>query len=386
MSFSQRFGTPLANVVLRFCRVEANAQLPNVHQVCAMNEKRSRDTANINICLCTQSLQTSYINMVDLPKVSPWMLDIFCQHNLVGNGMELGAGLNPFSVVCSGHHNTKDVLVLAKRQATVKAGATVSLSDTLEFKTKDAPFPQTYLQASDKLWAFCLLCRICFGGAHILYTALFESLQIVCPLIQNLECVFTSSKKEGLLIAIRAMLAYQSKVQAWLRTARATTTTTVVAAPNFSRILEAMESQTYDSLPRVPDQWMEIVKAQVAELWPVIEVPCIRGGRGGAGGGGMLPVLSKNKWKHPNPNHGLMTHWKAAFAHSYKNIGDLKTHWKGTGDYVVPKDPSGNELCLKCQYTRECKTRCGRSNCHLPYGEDIIAKLHQHLTDCGVLE
>jgi len=52
--------------------------------------------------------------------------------------MELGAGLNPFSVVCSGHHNTKDVLVLAERQAIVKAGATVSLSDTLEFKTKDA--------------------------------------------------------------------------------------------------------------------------------------------------------------------------------------------------------------------------------------------------------
>jgi len=111
-----------------------------------------------------------------------------------------------------------------------------------------------------------------------LYAALFDSMQIVCPLIQNLECVFTSSKKEGLLIAIRAMLACQSKVQAWLCSARVTATTNAVSAPDFSRILEAMESQTYDSLPRVPDQWMEIVKAQVVELWPVSEVPCIRGG------------------------------------------------------------------------------------------------------------
>jgi len=142
------------------------------------------------------------------------MLDIFRQHDLVGNGMELGAILNPFSVVCSGHHNTKDVLVLAERQATVEAGATVSLSDTLEFKTKDARFPKTYLQASDKLWAFWLLCCVCFGGNHVLHTALFDWMQIVCPLIQNLECVFASNKKEGLLIAIRAMLAYQSKVQA----------------------------------------------------------------------------------------------------------------------------------------------------------------------------
>jgi len=139
-----------------------------------------------------------------------------------------------------------------------------------------------------------------------------------------------------------------------------------------------MESQTYDSLPRVPNQWMENVKAQVAELWPVIEVPCTHGG------GGMLPALSKNKWKHPNPNRGLMTRWKAAFAQGYKNIRDLKAHWKGTRDYVVPKDPSGHGLCLKCQHTGECKTGCGCSNYHLAYGNDIIAKLHQHLTNCGV--
>ena len=314
VTFSQCFGAPLVNLVLCFCCVGADADMPNVHQVCASNEKRSRDTTNINICLCTQSLQVPCVNTVNLPKVSPWMLDIFRQHDAVGNGMELCAGLNPFSVACSGHHSTKDVLVLAERQATVEAGATVSLSDALEFKTKDAQFPKTYLQASDKLWAFCRLCCVYFGERHVLHTALFDSMQIACPLIQNLECVFASSKKEGLLIAIWAMLACQSKVQAWLRSARATATTDAVAAPDFSRILEAMESQTYDSLPRVPDQWMEIVKAQVAELWPVIKVPRIHGGGGGAGGGGMLPALSKNKWKHPNPNRGLMTCWKAAAA------------------------------------------------------------------------
>ena len=195
--------------------------------------------------------------------------------------------------------------------------------------------------------------------------------------------MFASSKKEGLLVAIRAMLAYQSKVQAWLRLARSTPVTDALAAPDFSRILQAMESQTYDSLPRVPDQWTEIVKAQVVELWPVIEVPRIRGGGRGAGGGDMLP-MPKNKWKHPNPNRGLLTRWKAAFAKGYKTIGDLKTKWAGSGDYAAPKDPSGNEICLKCQLTGECKTGCGRSNSHLAYGDDVIAKIHQHLDDCGV--
>jgi len=151
MSFTQRCRTPLASVLHRFCRVAADAQLPDIHQVFASNEKRSRDTANISISLYTHLLQTPYINTMNLPKVSPWMLDIFRQHELVGNGMELGTGLNPFAVICSGHHNNNDILLLAKWQATVEAGATVSLLDTLEFKTKDARFPKTYLQASDKL-------------------------------------------------------------------------------------------------------------------------------------------------------------------------------------------------------------------------------------------
>jgi len=42
---------------------------------------------------------------------------------LVSNGMELGARLNLFSMVCAGHHNTKDILLLAEGQDTVEAGA-----------------------------------------------------------------------------------------------------------------------------------------------------------------------------------------------------------------------------------------------------------------------
>jgi len=98
----------------------------------------------------------------------------------------------------------------------------------------------------------------------------------------------------------------------------------------------------------------------------------------------MLPTPSKNKWKHPNPNKGLLARWKAAFSLGYKTIGDLKKHWKGSGDYASPTAASGNEICLKCQYTGECKTGCGRGTSHVAFGDDVIAKLHQHLTDCGV--
>ena len=142
MTSTQRFGGPLAEVLFRFCCIGLDAHLPAIHTIFASNEKHARDSANINICLCSQSLQVVFINTVNLPKVTPWMLGIFCQHDQLGNGMELGAGLNPFSVTCSGHHNTKDALMPAERQATVEAGAIVSLQDTLEFKMKDARFPE----------------------------------------------------------------------------------------------------------------------------------------------------------------------------------------------------------------------------------------------------
>jgi len=98
----------------------------------------------------------------------------------------------------------------------------------------------------------------------------------------------------------------------------------------------------------------------------------------------LLAIETLSRPSHPNPNCGLLTRWKAAFAKGYKTIGDLKMKWAGFGDYAAPKDPSGNEICLKCQLTGEHKTGCGRSNSHLAYGDDVIAKIHQHLDDCGV--
>ena len=85
--------------------------------------------------------------------------------------MELGEGINPFSAICLGHPNTKDVLLLADRQASVESGGSVSLQDSVQFKTKDGRFPKSYLQASDKLWASLCILRIYLGDRHPLCVA-----------------------------------------------------------------------------------------------------------------------------------------------------------------------------------------------------------------------
>jgi hypothetical protein len=50
----------------------------------------------------------------------------------------------------------------------------------------------------------------------------------------------------------------------------------------------------------------------------------------------------------------------------------------------MPCDPSGKELCMKCQVTGECKNSCKHADTHKMCGPDIIREIHNHLTKCGV--
>jgi hypothetical protein len=43
----------------------------------------------------------------------------------------------PFSVICQGHPNTKDALVLADKMAAVESETALSMEDASMFKTKD---------------------------------------------------------------------------------------------------------------------------------------------------------------------------------------------------------------------------------------------------------
>ena len=136
-------------------RIASDTDLPEVHTVLASYKERS---TTINLALYAMAEHLPTINETNLPKCTAYLLNLFRTHDLVGNSIELGEGLNPFSIVCQGHPNTKDAITLAGQMETVETGgAAVSLSDAAVFKTKDGCFPKTYLQVVDKLWAFVLV-------------------------------------------------------------------------------------------------------------------------------------------------------------------------------------------------------------------------------------
>jgi hypothetical protein len=187
VTFGDRFGASVLALVQRFTRAATEADLPEIHRVMASYDKRSRDTTTLNLAIASAANGLASINETNLPKTTPYLLNLFRTHDLIGNGFELGEGLNPFSVICMGHPNTKDVLEVAERQASVEAGSSVSLADATQFKSKDGRFPKSYIQATDKLWGFALLCRIYLGETHPLCVALLDSVSLVAPMLQQLE-------------------------------------------------------------------------------------------------------------------------------------------------------------------------------------------------------
>jgi hypothetical protein len=375
VTFEERFGAATFNAVCRFVRQATHADLPEIHRVMASYDKRSRDQVTLNLALQNAAADVPAINETNLPKCTPYLLEILRNHSLIGNSMELGEGLNPFSVICHGHPNTKDILMLADQQSMVEAGSSVGLSEALQFKTKDGRFPRTYLQASDKLWAFLLVIRVYFGDGHALTTALNASLTTVAPMLLQLESLFSSSPRQGMLVAIRVMAFYQRKVGLYLRRARDTPVTDAVPAPDFESCADDLRMQSYDSLPRIPDFWMDIIKSQIPELYPQ-PAERIRGG------GPTDSSSGSNQFVLANPDRKLIKRFKNS---GLNTVGALKDGWDESthGPYVFPS-VGGQEICLKCQYAGKCKKGCKNSASHVAYSGDVNKMLHGHLDKCGV--
>ena len=378
VSYTERFGDSVAQLLRRFCRANADTDLPELHVTMASYDKRSRDSTTLNLAFASNATHIPAINETNLPKSTPYLLELIRGHNLLGNSFELGEGLNPFSIICVGHPNTKDVLLLAERQASVENGSSVSLSDAVQFRTKDGRFPKTYLQATDKLWGLVLFVRVYFGGTHVLFTTLNRSVTEVAPMILQLESLFYTDKKAGLLVAIKVLLYYQHMVSLWLRTARNTSTADPIVDPDFSLVTQFLRIQSYDGLPRIPDTWMETIRSQMPELYSTEQR--MRGGGPGSNAGSPSSSSSNGPVVNPRPNQALLTRWSRS---GLTQIVALKDRWTQSTPYAVPKD-GANEICLKYHLTGKCKAGCARAATHKAYSGDMITAIQNHLTSCGV--
>ena len=386
-SYGGRFGEGTQALLQRFTRAQAEDLIPEVHQVMASYKERSRDATTLNLALYAAAQDLEQINETNLPKCTPYLLNLFRAHEVIGNTLELGDGANPFSIVCQGHHNTKDVLVLAEKLSTVESGGSaISMADASLFKAKDGRFPQSYLQSVDKLWAFVLVIQVYSGRTSTIATALRRGMREIGPMVLQLESLFYSNPRMGMMIAVRVMLFFQRSTGLYYRRAREAPPADDVSAPDFSKLADDLRMQAYDSLPRVPDTWMEALKVQVPSLFDEPEISRIRGG-GDTGG---QSTKSKTSVVNSKCNPALKRRWqkcKDTDGNGVDRLIDLKTKWNTSGEYKSPADTSTashTSLCLKYHLEGKCDSTCQRKATHKQYGTDMVNSFHTFLDHCQV--
>ena len=240
------------------------------------------------------------------------------------------------------------------------------MQDASLFKTKDGRFPHTYMQAVDKLWGMAVVVRVYSGEASPIFVALNDGLTEVAPMILNLESEFFRNPKQGLMVAIRIMLYFQRAVNLYYRKARATAMPDVITLPDFDKLADDLRMQLYDTLPRVPDTWMETLATQVPLMAPEQPSPRIRGG----GDSGPSASSSGPSTKVLNPVReptakALAKRWaEVKGSEGYDKLGSLGDHWTGSGSFDIPKDASGTEACLRYHLEKSCTSKCKHKAAH----------------------
>jgi len=379
-TFSEKYGVDMATVLHRLCEVGADAQLPPLMRSLAACKEKSTETSIINMALLNAGQADPNINEINLPRCGPHLLSLLRNHNYVGLPLELGDGLTPFAVVCQGHPQTKDILELATKQVAMESGHnTINLSDADTFKVKDVRFPRTLNQISDKCRAFNTICQVTFGDTNPFVTGLRAGLDITLPQLLQLESLHAHNPRMAMMLGLRFMYWIQCQAFLYWRKMRVRLPGhPAVAQPDYETLADQFATNMHDqALPRLPDSWMTVVKAQLPELYPD-NSSRIRGGGSGNNpptSGGGTSGRSANLVRNLNSMVSVVQKYVAG---GFRSVNELLQRWKnnhGGQAPRIPHCPPAGEVCLRWACTNECREDCPRKAAHVHYGNDIQAQI-----------
>ena len=376
VTFTQRHGASIAALVHRITNSADDTALPEIHRSMASYKDKSRDFATLNMALYTRVNDLATMNEINMPKATSHLINLFRSHNLIATGIDMGEGFSPFSMVCNGHPQSKDVLELADKQSAMEAGDNaISLSDATSFTTKDVRFPRTQQQAVDKLRAWSVAIDVYMGPTHTLAAAVRGGVELVVPHIQALETVYSSNPRLAMMICLRITLWFQNVVFLWLRKKREMAVGDPTL-PDFDGMVDAMRMHMHENyLPRLPDHWMTTVKSQLPNLFP-------DGASRIRGGGGTEEERSNpqaNSVTNEHVNAGLKRRWEAS---GHDRLKDMIDKYEG-GSPVYPK-LNGEDVCFSWACKGKCKDNCPRKNTHKRFSNEVVASVHAFMDKCGV--
>jgi len=382
VSFTERNGEEPAAMLHRFCGVPGDDELPDVHKTMASYKDKSRDLVTINLGLLNRGNDLAEINEINMPRASSHTLALFRNHDIIATGLEFGEGMNPFSICCQGHVQSKEPLAFAEKQRLLESGtASVSLSDAVTFQSKDARFPRDVNQATDKLWGFSVMTDVYLGHAHVYCANQRAGLRELCPQIQNLNSLHSGEDAFIMSLVIRIMIWIQQSFFVYMRKVRLNPGV-APPLPDFDALIDDLRMQMYDSkLPHIPRSWASVMTAQEPSLFPAIDVrtpsepgvPRIRGG-----GPPADPGARRSTVDNPRRSAKLIERWANS---GMTRIGELIAD---VPPESIPVYAAGNPICLTWCLKGKCNSECARKAAHKSYGPELIKKIHVFLDDRGV--
>ena len=97
---------------------------------------------------------------------------VFRDHKIASDGICLGKGLSPFSVVCHHHTSAAKLCQYALVVSTAEASSQLSVSDAKQLTASNAKLPATPVEAGQLLQAFSVAVDVYFGVNHWLSISL----------------------------------------------------------------------------------------------------------------------------------------------------------------------------------------------------------------------
>jgi hypothetical protein len=162
-TFAEKHGAALETRILRFTGQPDEAHLPEIHRLMT-NAPCGRKYSILNSKFADATASDLPLTAANAPLATLALLDqVWRNIEPMNNGLTLGRGLTPFSVVCEGHANAKKLKRDVKKNKIALGSASISLSNADALTTNDISLPTEPYIAQEKMMGWSILVD-CFHG------------------------------------------------------------------------------------------------------------------------------------------------------------------------------------------------------------------------------
>ena len=361
VTFTQRYGPAIAQMMYNLCNVTQDDHLPEIHNAIA-NAPKGRCYAIVqNAAQVRARASVLAINALNMIVVTPKQVDqVFRSFTIACNGLEFGKGNSPFAVICEGHAEANEVAQRARQAELVETGASTSVADALLITSTKIGMPTNPKQAEEKLYGWAIITELLHGVNHPVARSITAFAAAVGP---ALYAVYSqaANPRVGMDHVCRILFEAQQDYFLWAeQVARTDNPALRHPVPYFTRITAAVSSFRATTLAELPINYLHLL--QSSDDRRNISSSQLR--------------QATTTMVNASPDQRLISRFRDSGKASISEL--MEGH-----DVTIPK-VNGKPVCLAWLLRGQCHANCRRKDMHTAVPASAIKATHAMLTKCGV--